>query len=120
MWRADADVMPLALEATPEVARLREGVLLSGLDLDNNFSGWQRQARIEWPDAGCTLLLAAESPLDFFVLYCPRGGAHFCAEPVSQCTDAINLSDRHGAAEVGGVLLAPGETLTGRWTLRAA
>ena len=39
------------------------------------------------------LVMAAEAPLDFFVLYCPRGADHFCAEPVSQCTRcAINLS----------------------------
>jgi len=118
MWRADAEVMPVALEAGTEVARLRDGVLLSDLDLDNNFTGWQRQARIEWPDAGRTLLLAADAPLDFFVLYCPRGGAHFCAEPVSQCTDAINLAGRHGPREIGGAVLAPGQTLTGSWTLR--
>ena len=120
MWRADAEVMPLALEATAEVARLREGVLLSELDLDNNFTGWQRDARIDWPHEKRALVLAAESPLDFFVLYCPRGGDHFCAEPVSQCTDALNLSDRHGPEEIGGAVLAPGETLSGSWTLRSA
>lgn len=119
MWRADAEVMPVALEPTAEVARLREGVPLSSLDLDNNFTRWQREARIEWPDAGRTLVLSADAPLDFFVLYCPRGGGHFCAEPVSQCTDAINLSDRHGPTEIGGAVLAPGETLSGSWSLRS-
>jgi aldose 1-epimerase len=64
--------------------------------------------------------MAAESPFDFFVLYCPRGADHFCAEPVSQCTDAINLSDRRRPDEVGGAVLAPGETLAGCWTLRSA
>lgn len=120
MWRADADMMPVALEPTAEVARLRDGVALSELDLDNNFTGWQREARVEWPDAGRALVLAADSPLDFFVVYCPRGGDHFCAEPVSQCTDAINLSDRHRSDEIGGTVLAPGETLSGSWTLRSA
>lgn len=120
MWRAEAEVMPVALEPTAEVALLRDGVELSELDLDNNFAGWQREARIEWPDAGRSLVLAADAPLDFFVLYCPRGGDHFCAEPVSQCTDAINLSGRYGADEVGGAVLAPGQTLSGTWSLRAA
>ncbi|MBC7392519.1 MAG: aldose 1-epimerase, partial [Variovorax sp.] len=54
----------------------------------------------------------------FFVLYCPRGADHFCAEPVSQCTDAINLSDRYPVETLGGTVLAPGASLTGRWTLR--
>lgn len=120
MWRADAEVMPLALEPTPEVARLRDGVLLSELDLDNNFAGWQHRVRIEWLQASRALVMAAESPLDFFVLYCPRGGDHFCAEPVSQCTDALNLSVRHGPGAIGGAVLAPGESLSGGWSLRVA
>jgi aldose 1-epimerase len=120
MWRADAELMPVALEAGTEVARLREGVRLSELDLDNNFIGWQREARIAWPDVARTLVLAAEAPLDFFVLYAPRGGGHFCAEPGSQCTDAINLAGRRGPREIGGAVLAPGQTLSGSWTLRRA
>jgi aldose 1-epimerase len=118
MWRGDAEVMPVALERTAEVARLREGAQLSDLDLDNNFTGWQRQARIEWPLDSRALVMTAESPLDFFVLYCPRGADHFCAEPVSQCTDALNLSANHGPEEVGGAVLAPGASITGCWALR--
>lgn len=118
MWRGDAEVMPVALEPTQEVARLRDGVTLAELDLDNNFTGWQREARIEWPTASRALVMAAEPPLDFFVLYCPSGADHFCAEPVSQCTDAFNLWDRHGPGELGGTLLAPGASLSGRWSLQ--
>ena len=118
MWRGDSEVMPVSLEATPEVEMLRDGVGLDVLDLDNNFTGWQHSARIEWPGNRHAIVMAAESPLDFFVLYCPRGADHFCAEPVSQCTDAINLSDRYPAETLGGTVLAPGASLTGRWTLR--
>ncbi|MBT2321630.1 aldose 1-epimerase [Variovorax paradoxus] len=117
MWRGDREVMPVALEPTPEVALLREGVQLDVLDLDNNFTGWKREARIEWPTALRALVMTAEAPLDFFVLYCPSGADHFCAEPVSQCTDAFNLWGRHGPGELGGTLLAPGASLSGRWAL---
>jgi len=119
MWRGDAEVMPVALDPTAEAGRLCGGVLLSELDLDNNFTGWSRTARIDWPHEARSLEMSAESPFDFFVLYCPRGADHFCAEPVSQCTDAINLSGRHGSCELGGAVLAPGESLSGRWTLRS-
>lgn len=118
MWRGDAELMPMALEATAEVALLRDGVGLDALDLDNNFTGWQHSARIEWPGSRTAIVMAAASPLDFFVLYCPRGADHFCAEPVSQCTDALNLSDRFAPAALGGTVLAPGASLAGRWTLR--
>ncbi len=119
MWRGDAEVMPIAVEPTPEVAQLHEGVALGGLDLDNNFTGWQHRARIDWPNEGRALSLTAGEPFDFFVLYCPRGADHFCAEPVSQCTDAINLARRYPHEQLGGALLAPGETLSGRWSLSA-
>jgi len=119
MWRGDAEVMPVALEPTAEVERLRSGLVLSELDLDNNFTGWERAAHIDWPESSRSLVMSAEPPLDFFVLYCPRGADHFCAEPVSQCTDAIKMADRHGPREVGGTALAPGETLSGTWTLRS-
>jgi aldose 1-epimerase len=96
-------------------------VVLAELDLDNNFTGWEHRTLVEWPpDARGprrSLLMQAETPLDYFVLYCPRGYDHFCAEPVSQCTDWLNLLPVHGAAAVGGARLAPGASLQARFTL---
>jgi aldose 1-epimerase len=121
MWLADAEVMPTELARTEEVAQLREGVVLSELDLDNNFVGWEHRALVEWPlDANGprrSLLLQAQPPLDYFVLYCPAGADHFCAEPVSQCTDWLNLLPQYGPGPLGGARLAPGETLEARFTL---
>ncbi len=117
MWGGDSEQMPTALRSSEEVLGLREGRLLADLDLDNNFTGWQRVARIDWPNESRGIELRAEAPLDHFVLYCPRGGEIFCAEPVSQCTDAINLAGRYPAADLGGSVLAPGETLLGHWSL---
>jgi aldose 1-epimerase len=121
MWKSDAEMMPTALETTPEMERLREGVVLSELDLDNNFTGWERSAVIEWPgDAQGprrSVTLRAQAPLDYFVLYCPAGADHFCAEPVSQCTDWLNLRPEYGQAAVGGTRLAAGESLQASFTL---
>lgn len=122
MWRGDAEVMPVALETGGPVAALNAGVELAQLDLDNNFVGWQRSTRIDWPadlhGPARSLVMEAEPPLDYFVLYCPRGLDHFCAEPVSQCTDWLNLMPRYGPGPLGGARLAPGETLAVRFTLR--
>lgn len=122
MWRADAEVMPVSLEKGGPVKALREGVELAQLDLDNNFVGWQRSTRIDWPadlqGPVRSLVMEAESPLDYFVLYCPTGHDYFCAEPVSQCTDWLNLMPLHGPGPLGGARLAPGETLAVRFTLR--
>lgn len=122
MWAADAEVMPVRLERSAAVDALNRGVELATLDLDNNFTGWQRSARIEWPadvrGPARALTLEAEPPLDYFVLYCPRGYDYFCAEPVSQCTDWLNLLPQYGRGPLGGARLAAGETLTARFTLR--
>lgn len=122
MWRGDAEVMPVRLERGGPVDALRQGVELAKLDLDNNFVGWQRSTRVDWPadlhGPARSLVMEAESPLDYFVLYCPAGYDYFCAEPVSQCTDWLNLMPLHGPGPLGGARLAPGETLTVRFSLR--
>lgn len=115
MWTADAEVMPTGLEETAAVRQLRAGVELRELDLDNNFTGWQRRTLIEWPHG--SLLMEAQHPLDYFVLYCPHQYEFFCAEPVSQCTDWLNLEARYGQQQVGGARLEPGETLKAEFSL---
>jgi aldose 1-epimerase len=121
MWLGDAEVMPTTLAVTDAVQALREGVVLSELDLDNNFVGWEHRTLVEWPldkrGPRRSLLMQAETPLDYFVLYCPSGYDHFCAEPVSQCTDWLNLVAQYGRGALGGARLAPGETLQVRFTV---
>lgn len=121
MWEADGEVMPTGLRETDAVRQLRAGALLADLHTDNNFTGWSRRALVEWPaDAQGprrSVLMQADAPLDFFVLYCQRGYDYFCAEPVSQCTDWLNLAGRYGADVLGGARLAPGQTLEARFTL---
>lgn len=121
MWVADHEVMPTGLEVTDAVRKLRAGVELRELELDNNFSGWDRRTTIDWPadESGPrrSLVMQAQPPLDFFVLYCPRQYDFFCAEPVSQCTDWLNLMPACPQRLVGGARLAPGETADARFTL---
>lgn len=117
MWASDADQLPIGLAVPPFLTRLAKGLELAELDLDNNFVGWSHEARIDWPEDGRALVMRAEPPLDYFVLYCPRGQDHFVMEPVSNCTDWMNLAAK-GQSRVGGTLLAPGQTLRGRFTLQ--
>lgn len=116
MWEIDAEVLPVTLSAHPAVEALENGLVVDDFDLDNNFSGWRRDARIEWPDEGRRLTLRASPPLDFFVLFSATGLPWFCAEPVSNTTDWLNLRfdglvDRF---DVGGTVLAPGESIEAR------
>jgi len=121
MWEADEEVMPTGLAQNDIVRQLRRGVRLSELHTDNNFTGWNRQALVEWPAAGPqgprSLLMQAEPPLDRFVLYCQRGYDYFCAEPVSQCTDWLNLAGRFPPEALGGTRLEPGQVLRARFSL---
>lgn len=121
MWKTDAEVMPTGIEETDAVRKLREGVVLRELSLDNNFTGWQHRTLIEWPGTEegpeRILVMEARPPLDFFVLYCPHEHEFFCAEPVSQCTDWLNQIPRYGQRLLGGARLAPGETVSARFTL---
>ncbi|MEO5795529.1 MAG: aldose 1-epimerase [Rhodoferax sp.] len=110
MWGGDAEVMPTTLQTPDFLAAMRNGVTLDTLDLDNNFIGWNQQARVDWPDTGTALVMTAQTPFDYFVLYCPKGGEIFCIEPVTNCTDWMNLAQQ-GQGDVGGQLLAPGATL---------
>lgn len=121
MWKTDAQVMPTTLDTGDVVDRLRAGVTLAELALDNNFVGWEHAARIDWAadDLGPArhLFMEAEPVLDYFVLYSPRGADHFCAEPVSQCTDWLNLMPRYGRGSLGGANLAPGQGVAGQFSL---
>lgn len=116
MWGGDAEVLPTSLQTPAFLEALRSGIALDTLDLDNNFTGWNHQARVDWPDTGTALLMRAQAPLDYLVLYCPPGKDFFCLEPVSNCTDWMNLAQQ-GQGDVGGQLLAPGGTLQTRMTL---
>ncbi len=112
MWESDAHCLPTGLAKPGLLQALREGVDVARLHLDNNFTGWQRRFQVDWPEsgseAGRQLTLTAASPLDFFVLYCPQGQPFFCAEPVSNCTDWLNLQSTVPADCLGGGELAPG------------
>ena len=110
MWGGDAEAMPTTLQTPDFLATLRNGIVLDTLDLDNNFTGWTHQARVDWPDTGTALMMTAQAPFDYFVLYCPKGADMFCIEPVTNCTDWMNLAQQ-GQGDVGGQLLAPGATL---------
>jgi len=110
MWETDEEVLPMRLAPPHSGADPSAGIAVDAVALDNVFAGWDRRARIDWPERGAALALAAEPPLDFLVVYTPPGEDHFCAEPVSNATDAFNLAAA-GRTDTGVVALAPGARL---------
>jgi len=116
MWLTDHEVMPTTLAPPRPGADLSRGVVIDTIALDNGFVGWNRRAAIEWPERGMRLVMTAEAPLDFLVVYTPKGRSFFCTEPVSHVTDAFNLAAA-GRTDTGARALAPGETLRAVVTL---
>lgn len=108
MWETDAEILPTRHVLPPAGANPTTGFDVSEADFDTVFTGWTRRARISWPEHERQLDIEAEAPLDFLVLYTPPGEPFFCAEPVSNITDAFN---RVGAGDIntGCIVLAPGQ-----------
>lgn len=78
--------------------------------INNWFSGWDRQARIDWPARGISAAVTASEALGQYVVFSPSGDADFfCFEPVSHPVDAFNLPG--GAEKYGMKILGPNETL---------
>jgi aldose 1-epimerase len=110
MWATDDEVMPTALTgADPRLAD-GNGMPVAATVLDNAFTGWRREATIEWPEHRARLRIEADPPLDFLVVYTPAAEDYFCAEPVSHCTDAFNLAVQ-GRSDTGMLTLDSGAIL---------
>jgi len=102
MWLTDEERMPTERVAPPAAP--------FGRGRDNCFVGWSRRVTIDWPELGARLLMRAEPPLDYLVVFTPARRPFFCIEPVSQVTDAFNLAEA-GRSDSGILVLEPGETL---------
>ncbi len=116
MWRTDDEMLPTTLGALPAAADLARGMAADAVALDNGFVEWRRRAVIEWPELRARVIMTAEAPLDFLVIYTPAARPFMCVEPVSHVTDALNLAAR-GRKDTGTRVLAPGETLRAALTL---
>lgn len=116
MWAIDGEVLPTEVVPLRPNADPRRGLDLDRVDLDNVFTGWNGRAEISWPEIGAALAIEADPPLDFLVIYVPASQGFFCAEPVSNATDAFNLVST-GQRDTGMIELAPGATRRARTRL---
>jgi len=110
MWETDSEVLPTRLVGVPPAADPSTGLVTSSIELDTVFTGWSRQARIEWPETRRALTMQADAPLNFLTLYTPANEPYFCAEPVSNITNAFNLSAHR--SDTGQIILQPEASIT--------
>ena len=113
MWATDDEVMPTGLVTPAAGTDPTAGLLPDEVALDNGFTAFSGRAVIAWPERGTGLTLEADKALGFLVIYTPPGRDFFCAEPVSHCTDAVNLAAA-GRSDTGLRILQPGEGFTAR------
>jgi aldose 1-epimerase len=113
LWETDDAILPTSLVA-PEAPRdPRIGLAVDAVPLDNCFTGWGGHAEIVWPETETALAMTADGPMGFFVVYTPTGEPYFCAEPVSNATDAVNLAAA-GRDDTGLLVLEPGQAASAR------
>lgn len=113
VWLEQDDHLPKAIEPVARHPDMDFNVsrALPGRWINNWFSGWNRQAHIDWPRRGISADITASEGLDQYVVFSPEGDADFfCFEPVSHPVDAFNLPG--GAETYGMKVLEPGEAVS--------
>jgi len=111
MWAIDDECMPTTLVSAPENIKNSKGLSIAGSDLDNVFTGFTGKATISWPEWQVKANVTTSSNCKFMVVYSPEGEDYFCLEPVTHCTDAINMANK-GLNNTGIHYLNPQETMT--------
>jgi aldose 1-epimerase len=111
MWAVDDESMPTSLVSPPKNIKSAEGLLIAGSKLDNVFTGFAGEATITWPEWQAKANITTSSNCQFIVIYSPDGEDYFCFEPVTHCTDAINMANK-GLKNTGINYLKPQEKMT--------
>ncbi len=115
VWR-NADHLPARHEPVPPEWSHADGRRVGTAILDNLFTGWPGEARIELAPSPVVVRLEASEIFRRLVVYVPEGRPYFAAEPVSHLSDAINRLDQ--GFDTGLRILAPGEALAGEVRFR--
>jgi aldose 1-epimerase len=115
-WETDGEVMPVRYIAPPPRLDPSAGLPVAERSMDNAFTGWSGRAVIDWPERTTRLTMIATAPLRVLVVYIPPGEDYFCAEPVSNITDAFNLV--HQRSDTGMLVLPPGSSISAALTLQ--
>ena len=111
-WETDDEVMPTRHVPPPTALDPTWGLAVAERALDNAFTGWRGRAVIDWPEQATRLTMSTTAALRVLVIYTPPGEDYFCAEPVSNCTDAFNLA--HVRGDTGLLIVAPGRSVSAR------
>ncbi|QOL24820.1 aldose 1-epimerase [Thalassotalea sp. LPB0316] len=110
MWAVDEQCLPTKLTHIPNGLN-QQGIKVNEVVLDNGFSDFDGYAEIQWPEFNAGVDILADQHCKVLVIFTPENEDYFCVEPVSHCTDAINLAQQ-GVANTGVVALAPNDSFS--------
>lgn len=103
VWLSGADPLPTAhTQNFPASWDLSKGLDVNGTLVDNAFTGWSGQARIDWPEHQLRLEMRVPDIHDrglddgYCLLYRPPLGPTFCFEPVTHPIDAFHVPGQPG------------------------
>lgn len=117
VWPAEATKKMLAAIPVPPEWDYRAPRQLGDVDLDHTFAGWDGRYDVVWPSLATGLTVTADPVFRNLQIFVPRGGDHFCMEPISNAMDAFNLASLGlGGHDVS--ILHPGHTVSGRVRFR--
>ena len=115
VWRNDERMLPMSRTEVPAEWDFGTPRPIADLAVDNCFAGWSHTADIVWPEIGWGLALAAPERFGHLVVYTSPARDSIAVEPITHVNNAVNLAADH--ADTGLVVLAPGATLDGGFTL---
>lgn len=107
MWQVDETVLPTTITDSPRGINRGSGVMAHELLIDNVLINDSTSREIVWADRGLKANIESTG-CPYTVLYRPPNANFLCVEPISHCTNALNLEE--AAAIAAGVKpLAPHE-----------
>ena len=110
LWAVDDESMPINIIDAPASIASEAGLVINEHCLDNAFINFPSTAEIKWPEWGIKAELSSSSNCRFMVVYSPENADFFCVEPVTHCTDAINMAN-NGVPNTGATTIKPNEKM---------
>lgn len=110
MWAVDNECMPTQITDAPEAFKYKQGLIINDVVLDNALINFPYQAEIYWPEWQAKADITTSNNCDFLVVYSPDKSDFVCVEPVTHCTDAINMAAM-GEKNTGVKSLSPHEEM---------
>lgn len=118
MWTTHTDFLPAEHVPVPAHQAHDAGRRIGSVTLNNCFTGWDGQARMELGRGLPALHLSADRLFSMAIVYTPAGQSFFAFEPVSHMPDAVNRMA--SVADHGLHILAPEARIGGDIRLSVA